>query len=262
MNSFNDRFSQWEPLLRSPHSHQALSLEASSLKSTAAECFSINAGIPQLLVTPKPEDSRWQRVYDAIAPLYLGIDRAFARVVLGFDLVQEQHRIVSGLPIGLGDRVLEVSPGPGAWQPWLAAKVGVGGALAAVDLSSGMLQQCAKRTSGQRPTPLLIQSDAAALPFIDGAFDAVFHFGGIQLFADPSAALRELSRVTKPGGRLFIGDEGFSPTLNVADWRRRLAVHLNPGFLRERPKIPQELTLERDEWIYAGFAWLWTLLRK
>ena len=51
------------------------------------------------------------------------------------------------------------------------------------------------------------------LPFADGTFDSVFHFGGINTFSERKKALAELTRVVKVGGKVVIGDESMAPWL-------------------------------------------------
>ena len=50
----------------------------------------------------------------------------------------------------------------------------------------------------------LLAGDALALPFADGAFDAVTISFGLRNVVDTAAALREMARVTRPGGRLVV----------------------------------------------------------
>ena len=50
----------------------------------------------------------------------------------------------------------------------------------------------------------MVAADALALPFADGAFDAVSISFGLRNVADPDRALAELARVTRPGGRLVV----------------------------------------------------------
>jgi len=55
--------------------------------------------------------------------------------------------------------------------------------------------------------------DACELPFGDDTFDIVFHFGGINLFADVKKGIEEMHRVAKVGGAVLFGDEGIAPYL-------------------------------------------------
>ncbi|HWH01920.1 MAG TPA: class I SAM-dependent methyltransferase, partial [Pilimelia sp.] len=69
-----------------------------------------------------------------------------------------------------------------------------------VDLSLGMLAVGART----RPGVPLLGGDALALPFADGAFDAVTISFALRNVVDVEAALVELARVTRPGGRLVV----------------------------------------------------------
>jgi ubiquinone/menaquinone biosynthesis C-methylase UbiE len=70
------------------------------------------------------------------------------------------------------------------------------------------------------------------LHFVPGdnifSFDAVFHFGGVNLFNDPDRALREFIRVAKKNGIVSRGDEGFSKNYE-SEIRRRILSKQNPG---------------------------------
>lgn len=72
----------------------------------------------------------------------------------------------------------------------------------AVDFSLGMLR------AGERRGVPKVAADAMALPFRDGAFDAVTISFGLRNVADADRALRELARVTRPGGRLVVCEFG------------------------------------------------------
>ncbi|MFY1637685.1 class I SAM-dependent methyltransferase [Solwaraspora sp. WMMB335] len=97
-----------------------------------------------------------------------------------------------------GRRVLELGCGAAAGSRWLAGRRAHAVAL---DLSGGMLRQAtlgARRTGVRVP---LVQADALALPFVDGAFDAVWTaFGAVPFVADSAAVMREAYRVLRPGG--------------------------------------------------------------
>ncbi|MBF9134014.1 class I SAM-dependent methyltransferase [Plantactinospora sp. S1510] len=96
-------------------------------------------------------------------------------------------------------RVLELGCGAASAARWLATQ---GARPVGLDLSAGMLRHAAlaATTSGVRVP--LVQSDALALPFGKNVFDIVCTaFGAIPFVADSAAALREVFRVLRPGGR-------------------------------------------------------------
>jgi SAM-dependent methyltransferase len=97
-----------------------------------------------------------------------------------------------------GTRVLELGSGAAAAARWLATQ---GADVVAMDLSAGMLRHArlAADRSGVRVP--LVQADALALPFADGAFDTVCTaFGAVPFVADSGAVMREVFRVLRPGG--------------------------------------------------------------
>ena len=116
-----------------------------------------------------------------------------------------------------GERVLDLAAGTGTSSRTFTA---AGAACVACDFSLGMLQVGARRLrsapappAGQPgPGPVrFVAGDALQLPFRDQAFDAVTISFGLRNVADPRAALAELLRVTRPGGRLVICEFGHLP---------------------------------------------------
>ena len=96
-----------------------------------------------------------------------------------------------------GDRVLDLAAGTGSSSlPFAAA----GAHVVAADFSLGMLQVGRR----QHPELGLVAGDALRLPFPDGTFDAVTISFGLRNVSDVDAALAEMSRVTRPGGRLVV----------------------------------------------------------
>ena len=98
-----------------------------------------------------------------------------------------------------GRRVLELGAGAAAGARWLD---GQGAEVVAMDLSAGMLRQARAGADRSGVRVPLVQADALALPFADSVFDIVCTaFGAIPFVADSGAAMREVARVLRPGGR-------------------------------------------------------------
>jgi demethylmenaquinone methyltransferase/2-methoxy-6-polyprenyl-1,4-benzoquinol methylase len=101
-------------------------------------------------------------------------------------------------------RVLDVATGTGDLA--LALERGGAGFVAGLDFSSPMLELAAAKSRAanrdSRAEPAWILGDALSLPFADGAFDACTVGFGLRNMPDYRAALTEMARVIRPGGRL------------------------------------------------------------
>lgn len=102
-----------------------------------------------------------------------------------------------------GDAVLDVACGTGAASREAARRIGPGGSVTGVDLSPGMLAVASRMQLAEVPMSW-IASDATHLPFANGSFDVVICQQGVQFFPDRAAAVREMHRVLRPGGRVGI----------------------------------------------------------
>ncbi len=102
--------------------------------------------------------------------------------------------------IGPGHAVLDVACGTGVLAREAAARAGQNGSVVGLDVNDGMLA-VARRT---RPHILWESGAAEALPFADAEFDAVISQFGLMFFEDQVAALKEMWRVLRPGGRLAV----------------------------------------------------------
>jgi SAM-dependent methyltransferase len=94
-----------------------------------------------------------------------------------------------------GQRALDVGCGPGALTAELVNRLGAG-AVAAVDPSPPFVAAVRERFPGVE----VALASAEALPFGDGVFDVALAQLVVHFMADPEAGLREMARVTRPGG--------------------------------------------------------------
>lgn len=109
-------------------------------------------------------------------------------------------RLAAAAALRPGMRVLDVACGTGALTLAAAKAVAPGGAVVGIDLNPGMLAVARRKA----PETDWRQAAAEALPFDDEAFDAVVSQFGLMFFQDRTAALREMWRVLRPGGRLAV----------------------------------------------------------
>jgi ubiquinone/menaquinone biosynthesis C-methylase UbiE len=111
-----------------------------------------------------------------------------------------------------GERILEIGPGVGIHALPVATSIAPDGALEVFDLQQEMLDHVMRKASAAgvgNITPR--RGSAHSLPYADAEFDGAYLVGVLGEIPDGRAALRELRRVLKPGGRLVIGEVAFDP---------------------------------------------------
>ncbi|WP_369186030.1 class I SAM-dependent methyltransferase [Streptomyces sp. Y1] len=117
--------------------------------------------------------------------------------------------LLDAAEVGAGTRVLDVGTGPGTVA---AAALARGAEVVAVDAEPGMVALAAANAPGAEVRHAVLPG----LPLPDGSFDAVVANFVVNHVEDPGAALTELRRVARPGGRLAVtiwartGNEGMS----------------------------------------------------
>lgn len=158
--------------------------------------------------------------------LSLGQDRRWRKIVL--DAVN---------PLA-GEVVLDLAAGTGtSSQPFRDR----GATVVPCDFSVGMLQV------GKKAKPHLpfVAGDGTKLPFADATFDAVTISFGLRNIVDPDAGLRELLRVTKPGGRIVVC-EFSSPT-----WSPFRTVYIE-YLMKALPAVARAVSSSPDAYVYLA----------
>jgi demethylmenaquinone methyltransferase/2-methoxy-6-polyprenyl-1,4-benzoquinol methylase len=139
----------------------------------------------------RPDDVA--RMFDAVAGRYDAMN-----AVMTFGQERRWRRSVARIiDAQRGQHVLDLAAGTGTSSlPFLEA----GATTVACDFSIGMLGEGRRR----HPELTFVAGDALRLPFADASFDAVTISFGLRNVADVDAALGELARVTRPGGKLVV----------------------------------------------------------
>ena len=134
-----------------------------------------------------------------------------------------RERLRATLDPSPGERILEIGPGTGYYTLDLADWIGPEGALEIFDIQQEMLDHTMDRV-GERGlgNVTAARGDARALPYDDDSVDAVVLITVLGEIPDQDAALAEIARVLRPGGRLVVGEVIGDPH------------YTSPGALRER----------------------------
>jgi demethylmenaquinone methyltransferase/2-methoxy-6-polyprenyl-1,4-benzoquinol methylase len=150
-----------------------------------------------------PEDEKAKRVGDvfrSVAPSYdvmndlmsLGLHRAWKRFALEMSGVRE------------GSRVLDVASGSGDLAAAFAKRAGTSGQVWMTDINGAMLAVGRDKLIDQGVFAPLALCDAEKLPFPANSFDCVSVAFGLRNMTHKEAALAEMTRVARPGGRVLV----------------------------------------------------------
>src|SRR3989449_8162623 len=170
----------------------------------------------------------WARTHPSACPYSARFVLRFPRRALA------RERLLEILAPQDGERVLEIGPGTGYYSLAVAAALD-GGALDIFDISQEFLDNVV-RTAKERGIENITatQGDARALPYANHSFDAAFLVAVLGEIPDQDAALRELARVLRPGGRLVVGESLASGDPHAVTFGRLRRRAENAGFMLER----------------------------
>lgn len=123
---------------------------------------------------------------------------------------QRRRRLVhEALGAQPAERILDVGCGPGFYVAELLERVGPTGAVVGVDMSAAMLGLAAMRCEGHTNVAFR-EASATSLPVDGSTFDAALSVQVLEFVEDVDAALAELHRALRPGGRLLVWDVDWS----------------------------------------------------
>jgi arsenite methyltransferase len=158
------------------------------------------------------------------------------------DVVRRRQLVRDALGLASGERVLDVGCGPGFYVAELLAQVGPDGSAVGLDNSQPMLAIAAHRCTGH-DNVAFHEADATSLPVEDASFDAALSVQVLEYVADVPAALAEMYRALRPGGRLVVWDVDWATvSMHTADQARTERILRSwDGHLAHR-SLPQTLT--------------------
>jgi demethylmenaquinone methyltransferase / 2-methoxy-6-polyprenyl-1,4-benzoquinol methylase len=188
--------------------------------------------VPRAELDKLPTDVR--RMFDAVAKRY---DVTNDVLSLGQDR-RWRKEVIEAVDPRRGDLVLDLAAGTGTSSQPFADR---GATVVPCDFSVGMLR-VGKLARHALP---FVAGDATMLPFADDTFDAVTISFGLRNVVDPLAGLREMRRVTKPGGRLVVCE--FSHPTNGA-FRTVYMEYL----MRALPAISRAVSSSPDAYVYLA----------
>ncbi len=157
-----------------------------------------------------------RRVFDSVAERY---DVMNDLMSLGLHRLWKSFTISVARPRA-GERVLDIATGSGDLAAALARRVLPGGEVWITDINRRMLERGRDRLLDRGLTLPAAQCDAERLPFPPGYFDCVTVGFGLRNMTRKDAALGEMARVLKPGGRLVVLEfsKVWKPLEPAYDW--------------------------------------------
>ena len=155
--------------------------------------------------------------------------------IKGYGFTPYHQAILDKLSPQPGERILECGVGTG--EPFGLAVAKSGAEFYGVDIATTLLQDCTENLKVQSIQAHLATADIEALPFSDNSFDKTYCVFSTWYLPDLAAALREMCRVTRPGGLLLFDIINGWHVTSLMEASLRLLL----GYGLRRPMPPQRL---------------------
>jgi len=167
----------------------------------------------------------------------------YRRVAVPTHFVRPARDLVPMMPVKVGDRVLDVGSGTGAFATAAAEAAGPSALVVGVDRAAAMMRAADPRNGARR-----IVAEAPGLPFTDDTFDVVAASFVLPHCQDYSSTLADMVRVCQPGGRIGISAWGSMPNEAGLLWKQIVEMSVDGYQLHEacRTMVPCE------EWFYEA----------
>lgn len=244
----------------SPIDHSPLINKNGFLEDSSGNIFEVINGVPNF-VYPKElsksdlDSLEWYKnnaaFYDEFLPLTFD--------TFGVDEDKEREKLVKNLHLNSDHKVLEIGCGTGRDSEKILNYLGAEGELYLQDISPEILKIAVDKFSNKKfdANVFFSLSNAYYLPFPDHYFDRVFHFGGLNTFGDLPKTFSEIIRVTKPGGRVVVGDENMPIWLRETEFGKVL-MNSNPHYRYHLPleHLPIEARNVSLEWFIGGVFYM------
>jgi ubiquinone/menaquinone biosynthesis C-methylase UbiE len=229
-----------------------------ALACAHGHAFGADDGLPDFTPPAQLSDEQRQSIdyYDQSAAIYDDVAELSFRIQRQ-DEQRTRRGFVDLLRLKPDDKVLEIATGTGRDALHIVEQLGPRGLFCAQDLSRAMLMRCRDKLADAAPETALSVGSAGSLPFADATFDALFSFGGLNVFPDVAHCLREMVRVCKPGARVVVGDESLGPWLHESEYGRIL-LHNSPLFRHTPPLhlLPVQARQVRLQWVVGAAYYL------
>jgi ubiquinone/menaquinone biosynthesis C-methylase UbiE len=166
------------------------------------------------------------------------------------DVLRRRALVREALAAQPGERILDIGCGPGFYVAELLEEVGDEGSVTGVDSSPAMLAVAARRAEG-RGNVEFHEAGATSLPVEDASFDRALSVQVMEYVPEIPAALAEIHRVLRPGGRVLIWDVDWATvSWHAVDQERMRRVLKAWDKHLTHPSLPQTLAAQLSA---AGF---------